>query len=470
MPRRYHSASSDALGQRCRRAWYYRYVAGIREPQYEWSAIKHYKWDPAAAVGDEYGRYRDPNGTDTITAVQRSTALGKAMHTTLERWYDPRRGEPDWHDLPGQIAQAGLPLLPHPERVHIAQPEKPLGTDAEIETEHGVMHCRRIDGVLWAGSRDLVVSAPAECIRLGIDAPDGWLLVDYKSSAKLYDDADGPTHSLTSDELARDTAALLYTHATCEEYRLPSLPLWWVYFETKRVRRAKAVGATVRADVAAEAVHAMSARARQLDTIRDEQDAEQNPRECFAYGGCSHHISAGGPCNAVRSYGQIVTPRITKAGRTVALDPSVSARFDKFKAKGADAVQRSQAAEPSPAEGAELTGTAETGTPPALSTAAKKRVRRTKAEMAAARAAEGQSNVTVVVNTTDADVVDAVIAELQPKAPMAQHPQQAAASDAVPAASAGVSSFIFPGDHGPLRLEGDSRDILTMLELALGAA
>jgi hypothetical protein len=110
--RAYHSASSDALGQLCPRAWWYRYGEGRKDPEFEWSAIRHYKWSEAAAVyPTEYGRYVDPTGVGpAIKAKQRSASLGKAMHSTLERWYDPSRGEPDWNDLPGRIAQSGLHL------------------------------------------------------------------------------------------------------------------------------------------------------------------------------------------------------------------------------------------------------------------------------------------------------------------------------------------------------------------------
>ena len=87
MPRIYHSPSSIALARRCRHAWALCYIAGIRDPEVAWEAITQ---------------------GATHTSRQRSTALGKAMHTVGERWYlrDPKR-PPDWRGLPGQIFLSG---------------------------------------------------------------------------------------------------------------------------------------------------------------------------------------------------------------------------------------------------------------------------------------------------------------------------------------------------------------------------
>ncbi len=315
--RAYHSASSDETGRRCERAWYYEYVEGRRDDEIPWSAIAHYVAD---RTKDEHGIlwWRDPaNPAAAVKGRQRSTSLGKAVHEKIEDWY---RGEPcgrdtRWNDLPGKIALSGLHLLPNPSLCHSGAVESPIGTEP-VEVHGHASSGVRVDGILWTGTPDLVVSAPGEFLRLGINAPDGWALVDHKSSRDivaygLRGDVDafagmrnkrwGPPGLLRDDFQAN-----LYTYAICTERGLSELPAHWVYYETQDRRWAHAADAMISLDAATEHVHLASARARHLDTLEREQDAQQNVEACPKYGGCPHHISAGGPCNAQRSVGALI--------------------------------------------------------------------------------------------------------------------------------------------------------------------
>lgn len=348
MARAYHSASSDAVGQRCELAWFYRYVDGRKDPEAEWQLVKLYKWDEAAAVGDEYGRYVSPDGTATVTARARSAALGKALHTVGERWYQPARVTIDWRDLPGQIFLSGVGHLPHPTKCHDGAVEVALG-DVRIEDRHGGKLARVVDGIKWVGSRDLVACAPGEYMRMGVDAPDGWALIDYKSAADLTAE-----HLLTSATLQVDYAANLYALATCEDLGIDSVPCRWVYFETKRVRRAMAVDTTITRSNAFEAVEAASARSKHLDTLRIAADAVPNTDACEDYGGCPHHANAGGPCRARRPIGATIQAHTRKEKKMV-LDPKLLSRFKK-NGGGEGAPPATEPAEPD---------TTETDTPPA---------------------------------------------------------------------------------------------------------
>jgi hypothetical protein len=289
MSRPYHSISSVKTAKSCTRAWGYRYLEGLREPEYEW-------------IGDG----------ESIPKRSRSRALGKASHARLEAWQTPYAAPPNWRDLPGQIALSGCHLIPHPERVHVSHVERPLGTRAIVHRDK-TLHVFDHGGVAWLGYRDLVVSAPAEFIRLGIRAYDGWALYDYKTTASIA------SYALDASGLKNDAQAALYALATCEELSIPEVPARWVYLETKRVRRATAVDATITPERAAETFAPFVALALELDTVRDIGDTEMNPLACAEYGGCYYHVSNGGPCNAQRSVGALVQARNQKEHTQMAL-------------------------------------------------------------------------------------------------------------------------------------------------------
>jgi hypothetical protein len=322
MPRPYHSPSSVKLGARCKRAWALCYIAGLREPEISWAAI-------------EAGAPHEPR--------QRSTALGKAGHTVLEDWYEHRT--PAWQSFPGQVMHAGVHLLPHPDNVEQALVESPIGSERiDNPDPNGPQSARTIDGVRWAGFKDLVAYAPGELARLEIDAPDGWALFDYKTSAHIQ------RYALSPAELAADLQANLYAYDVCERFALDVIPARWVYFETKRVRRARPVDTTIARARALDVIAPFNAIARELDTIAAVDSAEMNPQACGDYGGCQYHVSRGGPCNARRSIGGLIQARVKKDTNTMPLDPKLKSKFDKFTKKNAEAPEESEAPEEAEAE------------------------------------------------------------------------------------------------------------------------
>lgn len=374
MPRPYHSASSIALGRNCPHAWALTYIDGLREAEIPWAEI-------------EAGRVVEPR--------QRSTALGKAMHAVGEAWY--RNEAPDWDSYPGKVFLSGAHLLPHPSRVYPGvHVEAPIG-DVPLPLDPAKPDAPRvalsIDGVLWAGFIDLLAEADAEYARLGVNAPDGWALIDYKSTANIADFA------LTPDALAGDVQASLYTIAACQRLRLPSIPARWVYFETKKVRRAEAVDVTIPLERAHDTLISCNATARELDTIRDSADAPKNTNFCREYGGCRFHTSKGGPCDARARTSNLIKVRVLKgsvmAGKTFA-ELKAEQAAKRGGAAATTAAPAAPAAPPEPPPGPEAPPEA----PPPAETAAAPRTR-------APRGAKPGTGLAGIVASLSAEISEA---------------------------------------------------------------
>lgn len=335
MARRYHSPSSIALGERCAHAWALRYVGGWREPDVTWAEI-------------EAGAPHEPR--------QRSLALGKAVHAVLEEWY--RGGDPDWESLPGQIAHSGLHLLPHRDACHEVFVEEPIGREAlpppppppppatrrdalrqyrslVVATQGGAPAVGlRVHGVMWAGFRDLLVRpTAAELRRLGLD-PDRvkWLQIDHKSCANI------DRYALRADELREDPQCNLYAIDLAERLGLERVHSRWVYYESKRVRRAAATDVEIVPADAYEVMRPRAGLAWELDKITRVEDAPRNLQACGDYGGRPCHISAGGPCDARRSTGSLIQARVIKKDRQpMAISAEAKAKFAAAKAAAAAA-------------------------------------------------------------------------------------------------------------------------------------
>jgi hypothetical protein len=330
MPRPYHSPSSIKLAQRCEHAWAECYINGRRSP-----------------------------GTP-------ATELGTAMHTVGEDWYEGRK--PAWHTLPGQIFQSGAHLLPHPTRCADALVELPIG-DVPIDNPNadGPQTVLEIDGVRWAGFRDLVaIPLDEEADRLGLPRGRASVL-DYKSCANIA------RYALTEAELAADLQCNLYAYATATDWQRDRAFARWVYFETKKVRRAKAVDVIIARDAALEIIAPCNALARQLDTLVDVGAAVKNPLACNDFGRvCEHHKSQpGGTCDARRSIGGLIQARVRKAETTMALKPEVAAKMAALRAKAAGAAEAPADETETPDDGRdEGDGESETGEAPDTTAAA----------------------------------------------------------------------------------------------------
>ena len=318
MPRAYHSPSSIALGRRCKRAWAYAYIDGLRDPEVEWSAIAEAEARGIRAKRDAPAMIAP--GV-TVTTRQRSTALGKATHAVLEAWYHHER--PDWESLPGRVAESGRHLLPDPSMC-VARIETPIG-DVPIEVHGEPSLALRVHGVLWVGFRDRVTVSCAASERVRLGRPDAFPWIDdYKSTASVT------RYALDEVQLADDLQANLYGYATAVEYDVTRVPSRWVYFETKQTRRAAARDVVIESARAYDLLGVASEEARELDLIERSIDAPQNTAACGDYGGCQYHESAGGPCNARRSTGGLVQARVRKGKAMGSLSQESKDKFSKF--------------------------------------------------------------------------------------------------------------------------------------------
>lgn len=274
MPRKYHSPSSIDLGRRCRRAWYYRYVEGRRKPEPVWR--------------------EDLKGRD------RSLALGKALHATLEAHFTPG-GKPNWIWLPGEVAAAGTKLLPDPSaRPAVEAGIGSRGTGVSIGPGHDGKQrfTVTIAGVPWLGYRDLTWHD-----GLDFGAP---VLYDYKSTKSIE------KYAKSAAELLQDLQANLYAYDTMTELGVDELLCRWVYFETDRTRRAEPRDFVVRKPEALSVIECAAEIAKELDLIDTIDQAPVNPSACPDYGGCEFHVKAGGPCNAYVPVGALIQARVPK--------------------------------------------------------------------------------------------------------------------------------------------------------------
>jgi hypothetical protein len=292
--RLYHSPSSYSKGLDCQTAFVLEYFEGKRPPRVTWDEIK-----------------------DNPNHEQRGSALGVAIHAVLEAWQTPG-GEPDWTGLPGKVALSATRLIPQPDRVlkrytegGIGRAPMPPGAD-----EHAPTTRLSVDGVWWAGYRDLLVSAPAEFKRLGIHAPDGWVLYDYKSTRSI------DQWALDPDELLVDVQANVYAVDVCELLGLTRIPGVWVYAETLAKRREETREVMLELSRARDVMGEANIFARQLDALADAwqkggvqlKDVPRNVESCGKYRGCPHHPSRGGTCPVER--GPTLVKLRRKAART----------------------------------------------------------------------------------------------------------------------------------------------------------
>ena len=310
MARRYHSASSTKLGQRCPRAWAYAYIAGLREPDVDWAEI-------------EAGRIVPPR--------TRSLSLGKAVHAMGEAYFGGMRAPYAWQSLPGQIFASGIGALPLPAACDEIEVERPIG-DVAVEGAPGG-RVLELHGVRWAGCRDLAVRQAG-----------AWLQADYKTTASLA------RYALTPEALRDDLQCAIYVVDLARRLGLSEVACRWLYLETKAVRRAMPIDVVVPLEHAIKIVEPAAALARELDTLERVDDAEQILTACYDYGGCQYHASAGGPCETVRSVGAYFEREKGKR-TTMALDPALLAKFQALPAPPAPPppAAPAQPAQPAPA-------------------------------------------------------------------------------------------------------------------------
>jgi hypothetical protein len=325
MRRNYYSPSAVGLIERCMRAAAYCYIAGMRDPEVAWADI-------------ESGRVKVLKRGERVTkpgrqcvARSRASSLGKAVHSVFEDRYLGR--DPNWFNLPGLVAASGAHLIPDPSECTVIEVERAVGTVPSGETEKGKPPLvLEIDGIRWAGFRDLLMQSEEGCARLGIGAPEGWLLVDYKSTSNIK------AYAKTEAALEADIQRALYGLDTCIRSGQDFSQARWLYLETGKVRHAAPVDTTTSKDHSLSILLSKHDTIRTFDAIERVEDAPMNPAACDDYGGCPYHVSAGGPCNARRKLGSLMArAKVNKEVTIMALSPEVQARFEERKAAAAAA-------------------------------------------------------------------------------------------------------------------------------------
>ena len=348
MPRQYHSPSS--VSYKCDYAWALRYIQKIREPEIPYALIE----------SGQVKAVQFPTGPGECSYKQRGASLGKAMHAVGEEYYTGHA--PAWRTFPGQVFESGLHLLPRPSKCDIVQVERECGTEPIVGEKHAKKGLR-IHGILWNMKRDLAIGGRVELAHLGIDAPCAQF--DYKSSANVLE------YALTPEKLYNDVQACGYAVDFCERFGRVDAPSRWVYFETKKVRRAAPVDVVIPLGHALEIMAAAAEKAERLDRIVTIADAERNLDACCDYSGqpgiigCSYHTSKGGPCNARRSTGRLITLGAKKETDMIDEAKKAALRAKFAKAKNAEP-------EPEAEQGEQDTGKEEFQTPTGPAPAPKK--------------------------------------------------------------------------------------------------
>jgi len=313
--RPYHSPSSLAKGERCHHAWALHYIDGLIEPSYDWADIEAGRVIAGPLRGATCPEcHRSLSEVDgearcvpcgivvpRANARQRGASIGTALHSFLEAWY---RGEAvDWTSTVGQIAAAGEPYLPDPDRCHRVEVETSIGlepTGLDRPPTSMLVH-----GVRLGGFRDLVAWPNAkEAERLGyIDGEP--VLIDYKGTS------DVAKWAKPVDVLRADNAANAYALDVLRRYGGQSLQCRWLYFQTKRRPVAAPVDFVISVDDAYAALRPAADLARELDRLTSSAAAPRSPLRCTDYlvpdrrtggwsGGCEYHCTAGGPCDQLR--------------------------------------------------------------------------------------------------------------------------------------------------------------------------
>lgn len=303
MKRLYYSSSLIELAESCERAYYYQYHLRLRQPEIPWELIE------AGKITVRYGDERPREGT--CTASQKGQSLGGVMHRLLERWHRGRAKGRDWRTFVGQVASSGLQHLPHPEECHETRIEEsigdtPLVLPAAERTSHAPANVLMVEGVPWGGVLDfwgLLSRRALRRLSIASNQGDG-LLVDYKSSSNLR------RYAPTPDELLQRIQPNLYALHCMTTFATQEQATRFVYFETKKIRRALPVDIVVERNRAHDFIAAKAKLVRRLEQIECEADAEQNTDSCHKYGGCWLHESVGGPCNARRSLGADIQSRV----------------------------------------------------------------------------------------------------------------------------------------------------------------
>ena len=265
----YSASQITKFHDECKRAWGWRYIAGIKTPQ-----------KASAALGTEIDD----------TQLQPFLRDGRSI---------------DFSRPSGEIAASALEFLPAPKsnalevQKHFVIPS-PTWRDADT-------HC----GVGLQGFVDLWL--PKGGIPLPEDVPrtvDGVVppvVADFKSTVDIG------KWSKTTTQLSTDVQAQLYAFWAMYATRKPVVDLVWIYMQTRGPRKALRRHLRVFAPDVAKQFLSINERALQIHeakcTVADPLQLEPNTDHCDAYGGCPYQSN----CNL--GPGDIADARAAKARR-----------------------------------------------------------------------------------------------------------------------------------------------------------
>jgi len=234
------SASQLQLLTECQRKWGFRYLEKLRTPQH-----------PSAALGQEvHEKQLGPYLTQ-----------GKAFDFTRPS---------------GEIAQALVPLLPLP-----GTPGLHLERRFEIPSPSGKFSYQGyID--LYAPNSTCVPGIERSSLN---DLSPSPLIGDFKTTSNL-------AYAKTSEGLATDIQAQLYSWALMVEERANEIDLVWFYTRTRKPHKAQRVHLHVYKSHVDEQFERIDEIGRRVEAIKTAspavEDLPPNVRMCEQYGGCPY--------------------------------------------------------------------------------------------------------------------------------------------------------------------------------------
>ncbi len=270
----------------CLRSWAYRYLAGLKEPEYT--------YEQACQLPEDTEALKKLKG-----GIKKKT-FGKVFHSIAERYY---RGETI--DLLEDAANrffSGSHLAPHPRECSEIEIEKPIHVRTGPEG----------DQITWSGFKDLVVRVGG--VRYLFDWKTTTPTVDARRNREHGKPAGAWTWQKDDRAIKIDYQANLYAYD--ELVNTGSLPRGrWIYFANSGKPDARATDYEPEPELVRETVRVLDGHARVLRTqIREYKNVRSHTLEanvaaigvyvqpnlsnCAAFGGCPYRSSVGGPCKA----------------------------------------------------------------------------------------------------------------------------------------------------------------------------
>jgi len=245
------SATQVSSYRDCARSYAFTYLYGFREP-------------PAASA---------QLGTRVHEILEDWLRDGKEPDVTESLTLDSKYGAPVKHWV-GQIARAGLGVLPPPGLAHV----------------EGKFYFTT-EKARWQGARDAVVGQDAQGKWKAPELGDHIVIVDHKTSGQVK------RWAKTKQDLATDVQANLYAFATAAEFQTDKVSGLWNYLSTSGKHECFPVRVSFDRDRVLEQIAAIDDTAEKLYTLRTKkppaQDVEPNYSACGNYGGCRHRERCG---------------------------------------------------------------------------------------------------------------------------------------------------------------------------------